>query len=159
LEPSWYIRANNEIVMVFRDQGGSFRKLAAFSRDLGKRWSAPVLTNIPDSRSKQSAGNLPNGTAFLIGNPSGNKSRYPLAILLSDDGQCFDRGYLLRGGEDLQRMRHPGRFKRAGFSYPKSVIHGDFLYVAYATNKEDIEITRVPLGAIGGIQGQEPPTR
>lgn len=38
---------------------------------------------------------------------------------------------------------------RAGFSYPKSVLSGDWLYVSYATNREDAELTRVPVAALG----------
>ncbi|MEV4012483.1 exo-alpha-sialidase [Nonomuraea angiospora] len=58
--------------MVFRDQGGgTLRKLAAVSTDDGATWSKSVETNVPDSRSKQSAGNLPDGTAYLVSNPTG----------------------------------------------------------------------------------------
>jgi hypothetical protein len=135
--------------MVMRDQASSFRKLASVSLDGGVSWSKPQLTNIPDSRSKQSAGNLPNGTAYLVGNPSGNRLRYPLALLLSRDGWVFDRAYLLRAGdEDLPPVRSAGRYKRKGFSYPKSVAWNGYLYVIYATNKEDIETTRVPLNSL-----------
>ena len=72
-----------------------------------------------------------------------------LVVTLSEDGRVFDRAWLVRaGGGDLQPLRHPGRYKRAGYSYPKSVVIDDWLYIAYATNKEDIEITRVPVGAL-----------
>jgi hypothetical protein len=37
------------------------------------------------------------------------------------------------------------RDQAPGYSYPKSVLWGDHLYVAYAANKEDIELTRLPL--------------
>ena len=32
--------------------------------------------------------------------------------------------------------------------YPKSIVWNGFLYVAYATNKEDVELTRVPLSSL-----------
>lgn len=32
--------------------------------------------------------------------------------------------------------------------YPKSIIAHDCLYVIYATNKEDIQVTRVPLTSL-----------
>jgi hypothetical protein len=104
----------------------------------------------PDSRAKQSAGNLPNGTAFMVNNPSGNKNRFPLAITLSKDGFVFDTAYLLRSGEksDLQPLRFKGKYKRVGYSYPKSVIWNNYLYVSYATNKEDIELTRIPISSL-----------
>jgi hypothetical protein len=151
LEPSWYLRRDGAAVMVFRDQADSFRKLAAVSRDRGETWTRPVVTNVPDSRSKQSAGNLPDGSAFLVGNPTGNRNRFPLVILLSADGWVFDRAYLLRsGGADLQPPRFEGRYKRPGYSYPKSVLWRGFLYVGYATNKEDVQLTRVPLKQLVG---------
>ena len=149
LEPSWYTRADGSIVMIFRDQGGSHHIIAASSTDNGESWSRPVLTNFPDSRAKQSAGNLPDGTAFVVNNPSGNKTRIPLTLTLSDNGHYFDQAYWLRsGGNNLQKQRFEGRYKRAGYSYPKSYRDDKYLYVAYATNKEDIEITRVPLSAL-----------
>ena len=142
LEPSSFIRADGGIVMVFRDQNGSFKKLASLSCDYGATWTLPVVTNMPDSRSKQCAGNLPNGTAYQVSNPTGNKNRYPLVITLSQDGKVFNRAYLLRSQNDLPARRYPGPYK--GYSYPKSTIWKGYLYVGYSVNKEDIYITRVP---------------
>lgn len=149
LEPSWFQRSDGAIVMVFRDQNSSYRILASVSLDNGESWSTPVLTNMPDSRAKQSAGNLPDGRAFLVGNPVPNKTRIPLVITLSEDGQVFDQAFLLRaGGSDLQPQRYQGLYKRAAYSYPKSTIWQDYLYVSYATNKEDVEFTRIPLTSL-----------
>ncbi|MCX6132907.1 MAG: exo-alpha-sialidase [Ignavibacteriales bacterium] len=149
IEPSWFRRKDGAIVMIFRDQGNSFKKLASLSRDNGNTWSTPTIVNTPDSRSKQSAGNLPDGTAFMVNNPSGNQDRIPLAITLSRDGFVFDRAYLIRsGGEDLQPLRYRGKYKRAGYSYPKSVVWGGYLYVSYSTNKEDVEVTRIPITSL-----------
>lgn len=146
LEPSVYQQADGTLVMVFRDQKSTYRKMAALSRDKGETWTEPMVTNIPDARVKQSAGNLPDGTAFLVGNPTGSKRRSPLAVLFSTDGIRFDRGLLLRsGGNGLQPQRYPGRYKTLGYSYPKSMVWKGRLYVAYSTNKEDVEITIVPL--------------
>lgn len=149
IEPAWFYRKDSAIVMVFRDQGSSFRKLASVSRDNGLTWSEPVIVDTPDSRAKQSAGNLPDGTAFMVNNPSGNKNRFPLVITLSGDGFLFSKAYLLRsGGDDLQPRRFDGKYKTRGYSYPKSVIWGDCLYVSYATNKEDIQLTRIPIDSL-----------
>jgi hypothetical protein len=147
LEPSLFQR-DDCLVMVFRDQASTFRQLAAESCDAGVSWSTPTVTNMPDSRAKQSAGNLPDETAFLVNAPRGNRVRIPLAITLSADGRTFDRALLLRGEPDLQPRRYEGLYKRPGYHYPKSVVWGDYLYVAYATNKEDVELTRVPLPAL-----------
>ncbi len=147
LEPAWFERANC-LVMVFRDQAESFRQLAAESCDQGVSWSNAALTGMPDSRAKQSAGNLPGGTAFLVNAPNDDKVRIPLAITLSSDGRNFDRAFLLRGSADLQPLRYAGQYKRPGYHYPKSVVWKDHLYVAYATNKEDVELTRIPLTSL-----------
>lgn len=149
IEPSWFYRKDGAVVMIFRDQNNTFKKLASISRNNGETWTTPIIIDTPDSRAKQSAGNLPDGTAFMVNNPSGNKNRFPLVITLSKDGFIFDKAFLLRnGGEDLQPMKYNGKFKRAGYSYPKSVIWGNYLYVSYATNKEDVELTRIPIASL-----------
>jgi predicted neuraminidase len=149
IEPSWFYQADGNVVMIFRDQASSFRILASVSSDKGETWSTPVLTNMPDFRSKQCSGNLPDGTAFMVNNPNNNKSRIPLVITLSKDGKKFDKAYLLReGGASLQLLRYNGRYKRPGYSYPKAIIWNNFLYVSYATNKEDVEITQVPVTSL-----------
>jgi len=149
LEPSMFLRGTCA-VMVFRDQASTHRQLASESCDAGETWTTPVLTAMPDSRAKQSAGNLPDGSAYLVNAPRAEKLRVPLAITLSRDGRRFDRAWLLRGEASLQPLRFEGRYKRPGFHYPKSVIWKDHLYVGYATNKEDVELTRVPLSSLSG---------
>lgn len=149
LEPSIFLCRDDAIVMVFRDQQPTYRQLAAVSRDRGASWAQAVLTAMPDSRAKQSAGNLPDGSAYLVNAPSANRERFPLVVTVSREGTHFDRAWLLRaGGTGLPPMRFPGRFKRPGYHYPKSTVWRDRLVVAYATNKEDIELTSVPLAAL-----------
>lgn len=146
LEPSLYQQHDGTLVMVFRDQNSSFRKMASLSYDRGETWTEPMMTNIPDARVKQSAGNLPNGTAYLAGNPTGAKRRYPLIVLFSPDGIRFEKAILLRsGGNNLQPQRYPGKAKTVGYNYPKSMVYNGRLYVAYTTNKEDVECTIVYL--------------
>ncbi|MDO3388730.1 sialidase family protein [Gilvimarinus sp. SDUM040013] len=148
LEPSWFSRGE-ELVMVFRDQDSSFRVLAATSHDRGESWTTPMVSNMPDSRAKQSAGNLPNGAAYLVNNPSGSKQRFPLVLSISTDGRRFDQAWLLRpGGHQVPAQKYDGRYKRIGYSYPKSTVFEGYLYVAYATGKEDIQVTRVPLKSL-----------
>jgi hypothetical protein len=60
----------------------------------------------------------------------------------------FDRSFLLRGADDLPALRYPGKYKRPGFHYPKSLVADGCLHVIYATNKELVEITRVPLSSL-----------
>ncbi|MBU2985200.1 exo-alpha-sialidase [Saccharophagus degradans] len=146
LEPSWFLNAQGEAVMTFRDQGGSYKVLASVSRDNGESWSLPMETNMPDSRAKQSAGNLPDGRAYIVNNPSGVKARFPLVLSVSNDGKWFDEAWLLRAGdEDMPAVAFEGRYKRVGYSYPKSIVWNNAVYVAYAESKENIVVTRVPI--------------
>lgn len=146
IEPSWFLQDNKNLVMVFRDQNSTYFNLASISKDQGETWTVPVITNMPDSRSKQSSGNFPNGGAYIINNPVNNNARIPLVITLSENGKLFNRAYLIRkGGKDLQQLRYEGKYKRLGYHYPKSFVWEDHLYVSYTTNKEDVEYTKIPL--------------
>ena len=149
MEPSFYQKADGTLVMSMRDQSGSYFKLASVSTDRGESWSKAVKTNVRDSRAKQSCGNLPDGTAYQVNNPIKiNKPRQPLAMILSAEGTEFDRAWLLRGGDELPDQRWSGYAKTLGYSYPKSMVHDGYLYVAYSTQKEMVEYTRVPLASI-----------
>ncbi|MCR4821769.1 MAG: exo-alpha-sialidase [Treponema sp.] len=148
MEPSWFYNADGNPVMIFRDQKSSFFKLAAISKDRGENWSESELTNLRDARTKQSAGNLPDGTVFSVGNTVDNKLRSPLTITLSKDGKLFDKAFLLRSNSSDPEVQFAGKAKRKGFHYPKSYVAGDYLFVAYTTNKELVEITRIPLKSL-----------
>lgn len=143
IEPSQYRAPDYNLVMFMRDQKSSFVKLYSLSTDRGESWSAPLPTNIPDSRSKQCAGNFPDGRAFWVGNPTGNKSRRLLALSLSEDGYLFDRACLLAGPRDLPPRRREGRYKTRGYNYPKAYVQGDTLWIALSVNKEDIAVIRI----------------
>lgn len=145
MEPSLFVNSDGNVVMTFRDQDSTFYRLASVSCDDGETWSEAVLTDMPDSRSKQSAGNLPDTTAYLVGNSVTNKTRIPLTITLSSDGKAFDTAYVLRNEAEIPELMYEGKAKRLGYHYPKSVVIGDYLYVSYATNKEHADFTRIPL--------------
>ena len=147
LEPSLFMQPDGTLVMMFRDQKGNFLKLASVSTDRGETWTKPVLTSFPDARTKQCAGNLPDGTSFMVSCPVNGKRRWPLVLQLSRDGKVFDKAILLRSGSpsDLPRRRYEGRYKTLGYSYPKAMTYNGNLYVCYSTNKEDVECTTVAI--------------
>ena len=145
LEPSQYRTRKGGLVMLFRDQNSSFRKLYSVSDDGGRNWSAPALTNIPDSRSKQCAGTLPDGRTFWVGNPTGSKSRRILALAVADDGYTFDRAWVLASANDLPRQRFTGKYKTLGYSYPKAYVQPDgTLWISFSVNKEEAALIRIP---------------
>ena len=142
-EPSFFSRGDGTLVMSFRNRSGFL--YASVSTDHGQSWSVPAKTNFPDCRSRFSAGNLPDGTAFLISNPGPHHRRY-LTIALSDDGVTFDRAFMIHG----KRIRHRygGRTKSLGWQYPNALVWKGHLHVAYSINKEDLGASRIALGDI-----------
>ncbi|MBQ6917445.1 MAG: glycosyl hydrolase 53 family protein, partial [Prevotella sp.] len=122
IEPSQYVQPDGTIVMLFRDQSSSFRKLVSISKDRGETWTKPVLTTFPDGRTKQCAGNLPDGTSYMVSCPAPAKRRWPLVLHQSNDGIKFDKAILLRSGStsDLPPRRYDGKYKTLGYSYPKA---------------------------------------
>jgi len=144
-EPSWYRGSDGVMHILFRDMGRSGFLHHSISVDNGVSWSAPVRTNYPDATSKNVAGRLPDGRIFLINNPG--KTRDPLAISLSKDGWLFDNPRLLRS--NAPPLRYPGNAKHSRtFQYPHYYVHGGSLWVIYATNKEDIEISEYRLSEL-----------
>lgn len=141
IEPSLYIKPDGTLVMLFRDQASSFRKIASESKDRGETWSKPYLTDLIDSRSKQSAGNLTDGRAYIVSNPTGSKDRTILGIAFSADGEEFGEYRILRSPDDLSIQKQQGRYKTLGYSYPKTFVHNDWIYISYSENKEKIMIT------------------
>lgn len=173
MEPSVYQKTDGTTVMEFRT--GSYYKYASASTDNGVTWTAVEATNVPDAHTKQSAGNLPDGTSYLVGTPKNVKSadvtdsnterllRKPLAILLSKDGTTFDTGYCLRTSDDNGGKNasgtydgidaagghaYSGLYKRPGYHYAKSMVANGYLWISYATNKETVQVTRIPLSDI-----------
>lgn len=149
LEPSFFQKGQDTIVMTMRDQKSSYYVLASYSTDNGETWSKTVQTNMPDSRSKQCAGNLLDGTAYIVNNPYRiNKPRCPLAVTLSKDGAIFTHSYLLRGLDELPTQAYSGWAKTLGYSYPKAMVYNGYLWVSYSIQKERVGYSRIPLSSI-----------
>jgi hypothetical protein len=146
-EPSWYVDPQGTAHLIFRDGRSSKYLYRSLSRDHGRTWSAPVRTNYPDATSKNIAGRLSNGWYFLINNPN-QQGRDPLAISFSRDGWTFDNPVALR--KNAPERRFEGRSKsNRSFQYPHVIERNGSLWVIYATNKEDIEISEFPIAAFG----------
>ena len=155
-EPSWFRRADGTLVMLFRTTSKTPETwmYASTSSDDGLTWTRPEKTNFPDAEARICAGNLPDGKAYVINNPSHSVNsvykfigrRIPLTIALSDDGITFDRAYVIHNSNTT--MRFPGTNKLPGWQYPAAVVWRNHLYVAYSINKEDEGITRIALSEL-----------
>jgi len=133
----------------------SRRLYASFSSDNGETWTVPTRTGVPDACARSNAGKLPDGQVYIINNiipmnPGGLGGRSMLTISLSGDGLNFDRVAIIR--YISPPIRHKGLEKTIGYQYPHSVVVGNDLWVIYSVNKEDVEVTRIPLEEIYGMK-------
>ena len=140
-EPTWYTRADGKIVMLFRDDNGSRRLYASLLNDSQTSWSMPVKTAYTDAVAKARAGNLPDGTAYIISNPGVKAGRAILTIATSADGMLFDRAFIVRS--EPTRGVYQGMAKGPGYQYPNSLVRNGWLHVIYSVNKEDVMVTRI----------------
>lgn len=142
-EPNWFRRKDGTIVMLFRTAGSTPWLYASESTDNGASYTAPERTDLPSCTSRMAVGNLPDGRAFCIWNPSQKFGRNPLVIALSDDGKAFGKAFIMRGEPTGQR--HVGTHKANGWQYPAAVVWRNALWVVYSVNKEDIVVSRIVL--------------
>jgi hypothetical protein len=139
-EPSWFIGADGVAHLVIRDNNRSRRLIHMFSRDQGRTWSSAVQTNYPDATSKNYIGRLSTGAYYLINNPNPN-ARDPLAISFSKDGWAFAQPAAIRKDAPGPRFKQG----KGTLQYPHAIEHNGSLWAIYSTNKEDIQVTELPI--------------
>lgn len=113
------------------------------SRDDGATWSVPQATGYSDDNSKFHFGRLPDGRFYGVSNARIRGGRCPLDLYLSEDGENFDRHYIIR--DEPYEMQIPGMNKGGIYGYPHTLIHGGYMYVIYSKRKEAIEVTKFPI--------------
>lgn len=145
-EAEWYALPNGHLVSHFRTRGTKPLYLArCYSTDSGVTWSGPVVTNFPEQGARHHGVRLSNGLYALLVNPASDH-RIPFSIALSKDGLVYDRIANVRA-EDTQ-ARWKGRAKGKGYHYMRGFEHDGKLYTIYSINKEDIEVTIVPISEL-----------
>ncbi len=138
-ETSAYADAEGTLHLIIRDQAKTRRLYHSLSFDHGDTWTLPVKTNYPDAVSKNMSGRLSNGWFYLINNPK-TSSRDPLTITVSQDGWTYGSPKILRRGSPARRYKGGAKPERS-FQYADAMEHDGRLWVIYATNKEDIEVS------------------
>jgi predicted neuraminidase len=130
------------------------RVYVSFSNDRS-RWSPAYPSNIPDAPTRGDAVRLSNGCILLIGThyaPRLDEALYldrdPLTVAVSKDGYTFDKVYSIRMGAPKTWHIPNVKGRNPGFAYTSSIIDSAFLYTLYSIGKEDIAISRVPLGQL-----------
>lgn len=135
-EPLWWSLPDGNLMALFRDNRRSGFLYRSFSIDDGMNWSTPVKTNFPDATSKLNGLRLQDGRYVLVSNANPAR-RDPLVLSLSSDGMVFNQmGYLI-GGRRVD--------------YPHVLEHEGFLFVAFAGNKQSVEVLRIALDDLKSI--------
>lgn len=148
-EAEWYTLPNNHLVSHFRTRGTRpFYLARSYSIDNGATWSQPVVTNFPEQGSRHHGIRLSNGIYALLVNPD-PLVRIPFSIALSRDGLVYDRIVNIRAEETTARWE--GRAKSKGYHYMRGYEHDGRLYTIYSINKEDIEVTIVPMAELTAL--------
>jgi len=148
-EAEWYTLPNGHLVAHFRTRGTKpFYLARCYSQDNGQTWSGPVVTNFPEQGSRHHGLRLSNGLYAMLANPS-PLERIPFSIALSRDGLVYDRIANVRAEETTARWT--GRAKSKGYHYMRGYEHDGKLYTIYSINKEDIEVTIVPLSELAAL--------
>jgi len=146
-EHSWYQIDDGTIVLFMRNETDELRLRVSLSEDGGKSWTEPMLSDIPDSMSRVSAGRLADGRFYLVNNAIADLlNRVPLMISLSDDGYKFDQQLLLLS--EPTKISFPGALKAHGYQYPCTMVEEDRLIVTYSVNKEHMELLTVDVSKL-----------
>lgn len=101
-------------------------------------------TNIP-GEAMPSAGNLPDGRAYLIANFDYRRNMY---LMLSSDGRTFDTARLVRGARFRAKKGIGKPNGPSGPNYFRSMVVGEKLWVVYSISKQEIGLTTIELGSL-----------
>ena len=122
------------------------------SYDNGETWSAPVSTEFTNDHTLFYCSRLPDGRFYLVGSPELHGGRCPLVVSLSDDGENFDRHYIIEDESSRIPLKFPAmnKHKPVGFtySYPCAAVFNGQMYVATGANKETILVSSFDLAQL-----------
>ncbi len=149
-EPIFWLMPDNSLNALFRDNGGSQRLYHSISRDLGRNWDKPVLSNFPNSTSKIFSIATSRGYRVMASNSNIKWGRRELHLSVSKDGKHFTRMARLdvpepaapKGFESIWKKFRKGI---ASLQYPHMIEHDGYLWVALSRCKLQTEIFRVSL--------------
>jgi hypothetical protein len=152
-EPIFWRMPDNSLNALFRDNGGSRRLFHSTSRDLGRTWTTPVLTNFPNSTSKIYSTDTSRGYRVMVSNANPKWGRRELHLSVSRDGKHFSR----MARVDVPALPAPTGFEPiwkkfsygiASLQYPHVIEHDGHLWIALSRCKLQTEVFRVSLESV-----------
>lgn len=152
-EPIFWLMPDQSLNALFRDNGGSQRLFSSTSRDLGRTWETPVITNFPNSTSKIFSIQTSRGYRVMVSNANPKWGRRELHLSVSEDGKNFIRMARL----DVPAPPAPAGFESiwkkfsygiASLQYPHVIEHDGSLWIALSRCKLQTEVFRVSLDSV-----------
>lgn len=140
-EGSFYQTDDDTIHMLLRSNSGCLWHTE--SKDDGVTWSDPKPTDYSDDSSKFHLGRLPDGRFYCVSNAKFGSARCPLDIFISEDGENFNKHFILR--DEPYEIQIEGMNKSGSYGYPHTLIHDGHMYIIYSKGKEAIEVTKISL--------------
>lgn len=148
---SYYFRPDGVAVALWKN------RYAALSADKGLTWTPISLTpTIIDCGAKTWGQQTKDGLYALVYNHNKTGERYPMVIMIGQDGYQFDNMLCLQG--EVPPMRYTGAAKDIGPQYIRGILPGNgnppgnYLWNVYSMNKEDIWFTRTHLPIKGTVE-------
>ena len=123
-----------------------------YSHDNGQTWDSPseFEPSLVMAGQKIWAQRTSDGRYAAVYTPTPcNQHRYPLAVIVSEDGYTFDHMRLVCG--DVPPRRYIGLYKDYGTNYVRGIAEGNgeahdgALWVTYSMGKEDLFVSRIPV--------------
>jgi hypothetical protein len=155
-------KAQRKALSFFRRQDGTVVGLwkkawTAISTDDGRTWSKPVqATGVSRTFAKLWGQRTLDGRFALLYDPQDQPpgNRWPLAVTTSDDGITF--GDMLCVHCEVPLRRYSGNSKNIGPQYLRGIEGpglppGQYLWMVYSVNKEDIWISKIPVPIAGRV--------
>ena len=148
---NYYRRPDDVIVGIWK------HRYSSLSPDNGKTWT-PVSKNstLQTAGDKTWGQKTSDGRFAIVYNHSATvRNRFPMVILVGEDGHEFNRIYVLRG--EVPPRRYKGLSKAPGLQYFRGIVEGNgippdnHLWVTYSVNREDVWITRSPVPVRGSV--------
>ena len=128
---------------------------ASLSPDRGETWTKIVKCNtlLPTGAKIWGQRTKDGRYAIVYNHSATQRNRFPMAVLVGEDGHSFDKLYAIRG--DVPPKRYAGFAKNPGLQYFRGIIEGNgdppgnYMWIVYSVNKEDIWISRVTIPITG----------
>jgi len=156
-EPIFWPLADGTLFALFRDNGGSQRLFHSISRDQGRTWDTPVLTNFPNASSKLFSMQTSRGYRILVLNANPSVGRRELHLATSIDGKTFTRLVRLdipsppSVPDDATCLKKKYIAGIASLQYPHVIEHDGHVLIAFSRGKVQTEVFRVKLDDIDSL--------